>query len=244
MTLRDPQPAQSPVGPGAAWTDKIIMRNIVFFGASLLLMSTAHGANEVSEPAHCATANKRFEIASENLRFKSFSLLQGKKVLLESREPGENLEIDCSKRPSEKDVNAKWSVQQQIKKSGTNVVVPALGPLSLFQNPDLEIVNKSEFPVRTTVRMTGSRPSITVTDSESGESLEIVCLNPGFGVYARGGGKSRYVFSKDPPPLSATASPPACGDSAYRIQMRDLTIEKSHGSGASVEEAAVHEGKK
>lgn len=150
----------------------------------LSLISARAHATTLSEPTRCLSTQKQFDIEDEDMRFKSIKILQGKKILLESREPGENLEIDCAKKADPKNKDGRYSfIRQEKKLPATATALMAVFSMGLSElpgarDPDLEITNKTEFPVHTTIVVPSLKDEFRVTDSQTGKSFRVECLSP------------------------------------------------------------------
>lgn len=212
----------------------------------ILVLSTlafrAHAADILSEPTRCLSTPKQFDIEDEDMRFKSIKVLQGKKIVLESRIPGENLELDCSKKSQPQNKDGKYSfIRQERKASPTASAMMAVFTMGLSElpgsnDPGLQITNKSEFPVHTTVDVPALNYQFSVTDSQTGKSFRVECLFPipsGVRVYAKNKDQKEKVMfyvgsatanSMDLVPKEVDKTKGACVAKRYSLNLAKASL--------------------
>jgi hypothetical protein len=200
-------------------------------------------AEALSEPMRCIASPKTFKIEDEDMRFSAIKVIQGKKIILESREPGENLEIDCSKKRGPVDKNNKYAYITQQKKNSTAgqaILLFATLGMSELSPPkaDLELTNKTEFPVHTTIKVPDLDDQFVVKDSKTGKSFRVECLYPvATGVRVsttNADGKEKVAFFVGSATKSTTDLLPkeaptkgACPATQYSLNIEKSSIEKS-----------------
>lgn len=197
-----------------------------------------------SEHVRCISSPKTFKIEDEDMSFSSIKILQGKKLLLESREPGANLEIDCEKKKGPDAKNNKYGFISQPKKINSSVsavmTFATLGLSQLDENkPELELTSLSEFPVHTTIKVSSLKDELTVNDSKTGKSFRVECLYPagsGVRVSMKGkGDKEKVAFfvgsatasTMDQAPKVKDTSTAPCTPSEYSLNIAKSSIEKN-----------------
>lgn len=123
---------------------------------------------------NCAKERKEFKINDVDFRFRSVTVLEGNKILLYSRNPNEDIEVDCNDFTMEKKSSKNWNFARQ--KVAPDVWERVFGYTPFTWRSDVvEIRNKTEFPIKTTIDFNDFESTIKINDTSTGKGLVIKC---------------------------------------------------------------------
>lgn len=195
------------------------MRSAFILVASLIPLQA--WSVSIFSVVRCPELTRHFRLDEENLVFGSFKLIKGHRIVLESRQPGQGLEIDCRKGARDQSQDGPW---ERVRQESAPQTWAQWGKSFFTSKPKVsipvELSNKNEFPVRTKVRLLPEGGGAEIWNSAEGRAVRIECLPTGVNLFIKdlaGVEKQVLAISED---QSAPAGGKTCGETDFRLDLK------------------------